>query len=84
MNKSGMSKQTSKTTLNIMNVTFNSRPGVKNYIDGVIGPRRDSGHTSPNQLGKAALRQNKHNGYNNFYFIGKNRGTAQKWNDFNQ
>ena len=30
-----MTKDSSKTTLNIMNVTFNSRPGVKQYIDAV-------------------------------------------------
>ena len=30
-----MTKESSKTTLNIMNVTFNSRPGVKQYINTV-------------------------------------------------
>lgn len=30
-----MTKDSSKTTLNIMNVTFNSRPGVKQYINAV-------------------------------------------------
>ena len=36
MQKSLMEKQQSKTTLAIMNVTFNSRPGVKQYIKGVV------------------------------------------------
>jgi len=35
-----MNKQASKTTLNIMNVTFNTRPGVKNYINAVKGTRK--------------------------------------------
>ena len=30
-----INKESSKTTLNIMNVTFNSRPGVKQYINSV-------------------------------------------------
>ena len=34
-----MTKEASKTTLNIMNMTFNSRPGVKQYINSVT--RRD-------------------------------------------
>merc|ERR1719464_1033894 len=28
----------SKTTLNVMNMTFNSRPGVKDFIAHLIGP----------------------------------------------
>lgn len=35
VSKSLLAKETSKTTLNIMNVTFNSRPGVKNYLNDV-------------------------------------------------
>lgn len=70
-----MSKGASKTTLNIMNVTFNSRPGVKQYINQVVrqGP-------SQSQLPKQGERQNKHNGYNNFYFSSQKRGTIQKFN----
>ena len=67
-----MEKNASKTTLNIMNVTFNSRPGVKQYINnvpGVTGRHSIANKSSQiNQLGKQGLRQNKHNGYSNFYF----------------
>ena len=70
-----MTKESSKTTLNIMNVTFNSRPGVKQYINTVArqGP-------AASQLPKQGQRQNKHNGYNNFYFSSQKRGTIQKFN----
>ena len=58
-----------------MNVTFNSRPGVKQYINAVAraGP-------AASQLPSQGHRQNKHNGYNNFYFSSQKRGTIQKFN----
>ena len=34
-----LNKEASKTTLKIMNVTFNTRPGVKQYINAVAGKR---------------------------------------------
>ena len=70
-----MTKEVSKTQLNIMNVTFNSRPGVKQYINDVTrnGP-------SVSQMPKQGQRQHKHNGYNNFYFSSQKRGTIQKFN----
>ena len=71
--------QTSKTTLNVMNVTFNSRPGVKQYIHDVVGSGGIKA-VAVNQLPKQGLRQNKHNGYNNFYFSSKKRGTVQRFN----
>ena len=36
-NKKLHRKNDSKTTINIMNVTFNSRPGVKDYITHLVG-----------------------------------------------
>ena len=59
-----------------MNMTFNSRPGVKQYINNVV--KKGSG--VGNQLPKQGQRQNKHNGYNNFYFSSQKRGTLQRFN----
>ena len=63
-----------------MNVTFNSRPGVKEYISKVAKVAKSPDAGSVNQLGRAAQRQNKHNGYNNFYFSSQKRGTVQRFN----
>jgi len=73
-------QQTSKTNLNIMNVTFNSRPGVKQYIESVVGRK-----ASPvrSQLPVQGMRQYRHNGYNNFYFSSQKRGTVQRFNLLN-
>ena len=71
-NKTFMQKEGSKTTLNIMNVTFNSRPGVKQYINGVVGKKG----VQVDQMPKQGQRQYKHNGYNNFYFSSQKRGTV--------
>ena len=60
-----------------MNVTFNSRPGVQQYIQHVMGPRGKESHS---QLPKQGQRANKHNGYNNFYFSSQKRGTIQRFN----
>jgi len=60
-----------------MNVTFDTRPGVKQYISKVT---KNSPEPSVNQLGRASQRQNKHNGYNNFYFSSQKRGTVQRFN----
>ena len=59
-----------------MNMTFNSRPGVKQYINTVV----KKGSVVGNQLPKQGQRQNKHNGYNNFYFSSQKRGTLQRFN----
>ena len=61
--------------LAVMNMTFNSRPGVKQYINTVV--RKGA---VGNQLPKQGQRQNKHNGYNNFYFSSQKRGTLQRFN----
>ena len=60
----------SKTTLNIMNVTFNSRPGVKDYIAHLVGTGTTDGEDVGlhNQLPPAGYRQNRNHGYSNFYF----------------
>ena len=62
--------------LSVMNMTFNSRPGVKQYINTVV----KKGSVVGNQLPKQGQRQNKHNGYNNFYFSSQKRGTLQRFN----
>ena len=62
--------------LSVMNMTFNSRPGVKQYINTVV----KKGSVIGNQLPKQGQRQNKHNGYNNFYFSSQKRGTLQRFN----
>ena len=62
--------------LSVMNMTFNSRPGVKQYINTVV----KKGSVVANQLPKQGQRQNKHNGYNNFYFSSQKRGTLQRFN----
>ena len=62
--------------LSVMNMTFNSRPGVKQYINTVV----KKGSIVGNQLPKQGQRQNKHNGYNNFYFSSQKRGTLQRFN----
>lgn len=48
----------SKTTLNIMNVTFNSRPGVKDYITHLVGTGTTDGEEVGlhNQLPHAGYR----------------------------
>ena len=56
-----------------MNVTFNTRPGVKQYIKNVAGKRAKESHS---QLPKQGQRANKHNGYNNFYYGSQKRGTV--------
>ncbi len=62
-----------------MNVTFNTRPGVKGYINTVAGKRA----LPESQLPSQGVRQNKHNGYNNFYFSSQKRGTVQRFNLLN-
>ena len=56
--KTGLKPNASKTTLNIMNVTFNSRPGVSNYIMHLIGTGTTDGEeiAQKNQLPPAGYR----------------------------
>ena len=78
-NKRLVCNNDSRTTLNIMNVTFNSRPGVKDYIAHLIGTGTTDGEEVglPNQLPPAGYRQNRNHGYSNFYFSSR-RVTSNK------
>ena len=62
-----------------MNVTFNSRPGVSNYIMHLIGTGTTDGESiaQKNQLPPAGYRQHRKHGYSNFYFS-TNRGDPNK------
>ena len=68
--KGGLQMTESKTKLNVMNVTFNSRPGVSNYIMHLIGTGTTDGEeiAQKNQLPPAGYRQHRKHGYSNFYF----------------
>ena len=63
----------SKKTLAVMNVTFNSRPGVSNYVVHLVGSgtANEEEVIKKNQLPHAGYRKNRRHGYSNFYFSSK-------------
>ena len=63
----------SKKTLAVMNVTFNSRPGVSNYVVHLVGSgtANEEEVIKKNQLPHAGYRKNRKHSYSNFYFSSK-------------
>ena len=65
--------------MNVMNVTFNSRPGVSNYVMHLQGSGSTHGEDgAQNQLPHAGNRKHRNNGYSNFYFSAKHTKSVNK------
>ena len=56
-----------------MNVTFNSRPGVSNYVVHLVGSgtANEEEVIKKNQLPHAGYKKNRKHSYSNFYFSSK-------------